>query len=128
MCDRNLSLASSMSDMSPKRMRDDPFSLASSISSSRYPLHSAPLLPLQRLPLKNLSQGGMCTSCKTTTPLWCHNPDDLSLCNACSLFLKLHSITRPLTLRSDDFKRQIRNSAQGAWTHPARTRFITLKA
>src|SRR3954466_6228593 len=37
-----------------------------------------------------------------TTPLWSHNPDSLSLCNACSLFFKLHGIMHPLTLRSDD--------------------------
>ncbi|TIB28936.1 hypothetical protein E3P84_03903 [Wallemia ichthyophaga] len=53
-----------------------------------------------------------CYNCKTTkTPLWRRDPDGNSLCNACGLFLKLHGVVRPLSLKSDVIKKRNRNGA-----------------
>ncbi|KAI9344458.1 hypothetical protein BD770DRAFT_290201, partial [Pilaira anomala] len=50
-----------------------------------------------------------CTNCATTkTPLWRRNPEGHSLCNACGLFLKLHGIVRPLSLKTDVIKKRNR--------------------
>ncbi len=52
-----------------------------------------------------------CTNCFTqTTPLWRRNPDGHPLCNACGLFLKLHGVVRPLSLKTDVIKKRNRNS------------------
>ena len=52
-----------------------------------------------------------CTNCFTqTTPLWRRNPDGQPLCNACGLFLKLHGVVRPLSLKTDIIKKRNRNS------------------
>ncbi|CAG8780984.1 9729_t:CDS:2, partial [Racocetra fulgida] len=46
-----------------------------------------------------------CTQCHTqTTPLWRRNPEGQPLCNACGLLLKLHGVSRPLTLQTDVIK------------------------
>ncbi|KAI9261279.1 hypothetical protein EDC94DRAFT_609721 [Helicostylum pulchrum] len=51
-----------------------------------------------------------CTNCTTTTtPLWRRNPEGHSLCNACGLFLKLHGVVRPLSLKTDVIKKRNRN-------------------
>ncbi|ORY02630.1 glucocorticoid receptor-like (DNA-binding domain), partial [Basidiobolus meristosporus CBS 931.73] len=52
-----------------------------------------------------------CSNCKTTkTPLWRRNPQGgQPLCNACGLFLKLHGIVRPLSLKKDVIKKRNRN-------------------
>ncbi|KAF9274695.1 hypothetical protein BGZ68_000429 [Mortierella alpina] len=51
-----------------------------------------------------------CTNCDTqTTPLWRRNPEGLPLCNACGLFLKLHGVVRPLSLKTDVIKKRNRN-------------------
>ncbi|GAA5932066.1 uncharacterized protein JCM15063_001113 [Sporobolomyces koalae] len=43
-------------------------------------------------------QGPICSHCGSiTTPLWRRGPDDELLCNACGLYLKLHSKPRPKT-------------------------------
>lgn len=59
-------------------------------------------------------QGGpptTCTNCFTqTTPLWRRNPDGQPLCNACGLFLKLHGVVRPLSLKTDVIKKRNRGS------------------
>lgn len=53
-----------------------------------------------------------CTNCFTqTTPLWRRNPEGQPLCNACGLFLKLHGVVRPLSLKTDVIKKRNRNSA-----------------
>lgn len=61
------------------------------------------------------SKGGeqtTCTNCFTqTTPLWRRNPEGQPLCNACGLFLKLHGVVRPLSLKTDVIKKRNRNSA-----------------
>lgn len=60
-------------------------------------------------------QGGVethaptCTNCHTqTTPLWRRNPEGHPLCNACGLFLKLHGVVRPLSLKTDVIKKRNR--------------------
>lgn len=57
-----------------------------------------------------------CTNCHTkTTPLWRRNPQGEPLCNACGLFLKLHGVVRPLSLKTDVIKKRQRgsNSSKG---------------
>ena len=52
-----------------------------------------------------------CTNCFTqTTPLWRRNPEGQPLCNACGLFLKLHGVVRPLSLKTDVIKKRNRGS------------------
>lgn len=52
-----------------------------------------------------------CTNCHTqTTPLWRRNPEGHPLCNACGLFLKLHGVVRPLSLKTDVIKKRNRGS------------------
>ncbi|TGZ82428.1 hypothetical protein EX30DRAFT_305150 [Ascodesmis nigricans] len=52
-----------------------------------------------------------CTNCYTqTTPLWRRNPNGEPLCNACGLFLKLHGVVRPLSLKTDVIKKRNRGS------------------
>lgn len=51
-----------------------------------------------------------CTNCNTqTTPLWRRNPEGQPLCNACGLFLKLHGVVRPLSLKTDTIKKRQRS-------------------
>lgn len=53
-----------------------------------------------------------CTNCFTqTTPLWRRNPEGQLLCNACGLFLKLHGVVRPLSLKNDTIKKRNRSRA-----------------
>uniref|UniRef100_V5EEL7 GATA-type domain-containing protein n=3 Tax=Ustilaginomycotina TaxID=452284 RepID=V5EEL7_KALBG len=55
----------------------------------------------------------VCSNCNTTkTPLWRRDPEGQPLCNACGLFLKLHGVVRPLSLKTDVIKK--RNRASGA--------------
>lgn len=59
------------------------------------------------------SQEIFCTNCHTkTTPLWRRNPEGKPLCNACGLFLKLHGVVRPLSLKTDVIKKRQRNSSK----------------
>ena len=56
-----------------------------------------------------------CTNCFTqTTPLWRRNPEGNPLCNACGLFLKLHGVVRPLSLKTDVIKKRNRGSGNAA--------------
>lgn len=56
-----------------------------------------------------------CTNCYTqTTPLWRRNPEGQPLCNACGLFLKLHGVVRPLSLKTDVIKKRNRGSGNTA--------------
>ncbi|KAG6010123.1 hypothetical protein E4U21_000157 [Claviceps maximensis] len=65
-------------------------------------------------PAGNQNDGGApttCTNCFTqTTPLWRRNPEGQPLCNACGLFLKLHGVVRPLSLKTDIIKKRNRGS------------------
>ncbi|KAG1467235.1 hypothetical protein G6F56_004521 [Rhizopus delemar] len=50
-----------------------------------------------------------CSHCETSkTSLWRRSPKGEILCNACGLYLKLHGIIRPLSLKSDVIKRRNR--------------------
>ncbi|KAG0057340.1 hypothetical protein BGZ83_011583 [Gryganskiella cystojenkinii] len=70
----------------------------SSLSNSGAENASVPMIPTK------------CTNCNTqTTPLWRRNPEGLPLCNACGLFLKLHGVVRPLSLKTDVIKKRNRN-------------------
>lgn len=58
-----------------------------------------------------------CTNCFTqTTPLWRRNPEGQPLCNACGLFLKLHGVFRPLSLKTGVIKKRNR----GSWPNKIR--------
>ena len=60
---------------------------------------------------ENSSVPTTCTNCFTqTTPLWRRNPEGHPLCNACGLFLKLHGVVRPLSLKTDIIKKRNRGS------------------
>lgn len=53
--------------------------------------------------------GTVCFNCETkTTPLWRHDADGHSLCNACGLFQKLHGVRRPLKLKKDVIRKRNR--------------------
>ena len=68
-----------------------------------------------------------CTNCFTqTTPLWRRNPEGQPLCNACGLFLKLHGVVRPLSLKTDVIKK--RNRGGGTAVPAATTTRATKKA
>jgi hypothetical protein len=52
-----------------------------------------------------------CTNCFTqVTPLWRRGPEGQPLCNACALFLQLHGVARPLSLKTDVIKKRNRGS------------------
>ncbi|KAI5954946.1 GAT1 [Candida jiufengensis] len=56
-----------------------------------------------------------CTNCHTnTTPLWRRNPEGQPLCNACGLFLKLHGVVRPLSLKTDVIKKRQRGNGKNS--------------
>ncbi|KAI8074558.1 hypothetical protein BC940DRAFT_288520 [Gongronella butleri] len=56
-----------------------------------------------------------CSNCSTTTtPLWRRNPEGQPLCNACGLFLKLHGVVRPLSLKTDVIKKRNRSNPNSA--------------
>lgn len=64
-----------------------------------------------------------CTNCFTqTTPLWRRNPEGHPLCNACGLFLKLHGVVRPLSLKTDVIKKRNRGSGNSMPIGSAATR------
>ncbi|RUP44388.1 hypothetical protein BC936DRAFT_149541 [Jimgerdemannia flammicorona] len=66
----------------------------------------------------NSAQPTKCTNCETTTtPLWRRNPEGLPLCNACGLFLKLHGVVRPLSLKTDIIKKRNRGGGVNAATN-----------
>lgn len=63
----------------------------------------------------------ICSNCAThTTSLWRRDIDGLPICNACGLFVKLHGIPRPLSLRTDGIKKRRRSSCIAM--SPVRTR------
>lgn len=66
-------------------------------------------------PAKDAAKDGgkdtRCSNCHTkTTPLWRRDPVGNPLCNACGLFLKLHGVVRPLSLKTDVIKKRQRNT------------------
>lgn len=71
----------------------------------------------------NNSAPPTCTNCHTqTTPLWRRNPEGHPLCNACGLFLKLHGVVRPLSLKTDVIKKRNRGSGNSMAVGSAATR------
>lgn len=79
---------------------------------------AAPSRPQSPGGTKQGEQGSVpttCTNCFTqTTPLWRRNPEGHPLCNACGLFLKLHGVVRPLSLKTDVIKKRNRGSGNSA--------------
>jgi GATA-binding protein len=72
---------------------------------------SRPVSPGGTKPGQDNGQPTTCTNCFTqTTPLWRRNPEGHPLCNACGLFLKLHGVVRPLSLKTDVIKKRNRGS------------------
>ncbi|KXN74651.1 glucocorticoid receptor-like (DNA-binding domain), partial [Conidiobolus coronatus NRRL 28638] len=58
----------------------------------------------------NTHSNSVCTNCGTnTTPLWRRNPNGRTLCNACGLYYKLHNSDRPLSLKTDSYKKRTRS-------------------
>lgn len=88
----------------------------------------APSRPASPGGTKNAENSGVpttCTNCYTqTTPLWRRNPEGHPLCNACGLFLKLHGVVRPLSLKTDVIKKRNRGSGNqlpiGTATRPSK--------
>lgn len=66
--------------------------------------------PTHKAPITKIDPNNVrCTNCETTnTPLWRRNAAGEPLCNACGLFLKLHGIVRPLSLKTDVIKKRNR--------------------
>ncbi|KAI9809284.1 MAG: hypothetical protein M1825_002575 [Sarcosagium campestre] len=87
---------------------------------------AAPSRPESPGGLKGGEQNGIpttCTNCFTqTTPLWRRNPEGHPLCNACGLFLKLHGVVRPLSLKTDVIKKRNRGSGNTVPLGTASTR------
>ncbi|KAF2268171.1 hypothetical protein CC78DRAFT_15643 [Lojkania enalia] len=87
---------------------------------------AAPSRPQSPGGTKQGDQNGVpttCTNCFTqTTPLWRRNPEGHPLCNACGLFLKLHGVVRPLSLKTDVIKKRNRGSGNSAPVGSASTR------
>ncbi|KAI9804956.1 MAG: hypothetical protein M1833_006259 [Piccolia ochrophora] len=87
---------------------------------------AAPSRPESPGGTKNNDQNGIpttCTNCFTqTTPLWRRNPEGHPLCNACGLFLKLHGVVRPLSLKTDVIKKRNRGSGNSVPVGTASTR------
>lgn len=76
-----------------------------------------PTTSSSRVPQNGLTQ---CANCSTkTTPLWRRDPTGNALCNACGLFLKLHGVVRPLSLKTDVIKKRNRGHAQLKKEQPA---------
>lgn len=66
-----------------------------------------------------------CTNCFTqTTPLWRRNPEGHPLCNACGLFLKLHGVVRPLSLKTDVIKKRNRGSGNSVPVGTSRSKKV----
>jgi hypothetical protein len=65
----------------------------------------------------------ICSNCSThITPLWRRDHDGLPLCNACGLFVKIHGIPRPMSLRTDGIKKRKRISCIALGSERTRTR------
>jgi GATA-binding protein len=106
-------------DRSAQSTPNSPPDLNGSISGFSSVAPSRPGSPSNKGSSSNLAGAGgadngiptTCTNCFTqTTPLWRRNPEGHPLCNACGLFLKLHGVVRPLSLKTDVIKKRNRGS------------------
>ncbi|XP_056613827.1 transcription factor GATA-4-like [Triplophysa dalaica] len=76
--------------------------------------------PQSGLSAKRHKVGLFCTDChSTTTPQWRRNSERKLVCNACGLYMKLHGVPRPLSLKKGGFfnrqrKKDINKSNSGA--------------
>jgi hypothetical protein len=80
-------------------------------------IKKSPVIPPMLITTKKETTGSItqCTNCNTTTtPLWRRNPQGQPLCNACGLFLKLHGVVRPLSLKTDVIKKRNRSGSTAA--------------
>ncbi|KAF2810198.1 uncharacterized protein BDZ99DRAFT_488076 [Mytilinidion resinicola] len=109
----------------PQAMHGRPQSSPSSPPESGFS-SAAPSRPTSPGGTKQGDQNGVpttCTNCFTqTTPLWRRNPEGHPLCNACGLFLKLHGVVRPLSLKTDVIKKRNRGSGNTVPVGTASTR------
>ncbi|CCE33324.1 NIT-2 nitrogen catabolic enzyme regulatory protein NIT-2 [Claviceps purpurea 20.1] len=119
----------------PTSPADNPPDSMSGFSSANPSRPSSPPIGSKRGSTTNLQAAGgagnqndggaptTCTNCFTqTTPLWRRNPEGQPLCNACGLFLKLHGVVRPLSLKTDVIKKRNRGSGPSGGSGSARSR------
>ncbi|XP_013197013.1 transcription factor BCFI isoform X2 [Amyelois transitella] len=58
--------------------------------------------------------GMSCSNCRTTTTsLWRRNAHGETVCNACGLYYKLHSINRPIAMKKDSIQTRKRKPKNG---------------
>lgn len=97
---------------SRRKNKKQPSRKPSSATSSKGPSPSSSTSTGSNSNQPNFARGEVrCTNCATTTtPLWRRNPEGQPLCNACGLFLKLHGVVRPLSLKTDVIKKRNRGA------------------
>ncbi|KAI9663259.1 MAG: hypothetical protein M1821_008307 [Bathelium mastoideum] len=96
---------------SPSSPHESAFSSAAPSRSDSPGALKQGINPSQGQTAENNGAPTTCTNCFTqTTPLWRRNPEGHPLCNACGLFLKLHGVVRPLSLKTDVIKKRNRGS------------------
>lgn len=85
-------------------------------SSSKLPTPSSSLpSPPAPASAPAMAASPTCTNCNTqNTPLWRRDPQGQPLCNACGLFLKLHGVVRPLSLKTNVIKKRNRGSVSSS--------------
>ncbi|XP_022216337.2 box A-binding factor isoform X5 [Drosophila obscura] len=72
--------------------------------------------------------GLSCSNCLTTyTSLWRRNPAGEPVCNACGLYFKLHSVTRPLAMKKDTIQKRKRKP-KGAKSEKSKKMKMALNA
>jgi hypothetical protein len=70
-----------------------------------------------------------CSNCSTNnTSLWRRDNDGLPVCNACGLFMRLHGIPRPLSLKTDVVKKRKRDRVSGVGPQGGKTRGTRTRA
>jgi GATA zinc finger len=83
---------------------NDPPNLAFRSSSKSQSLNDPQDVKLQDTPKT-------CNNCHTSnTVLWRRTTEGITLCNACGLFYKLHSVHRPLRMKTDVIRKRNRKS------------------
>ncbi|KIY53166.1 glucocorticoid receptor-like (DNA-binding domain), partial [Fistulina hepatica ATCC 64428] len=57
----------------------------------------------------SLQHKPQCHNCHTiVTPLWRKTDDGKTVCNACGLYYKLHSMPRPISMKTDTIRKRSR--------------------